>query len=385
MYPLGILNTNIVFPHHEGSTRMKTEIVVMDNCTSQEIILGNDYLNIYGIDINNHKDRYFTMGDNKRQKFAFSNIPKQICTVTSVKDTYKDGFVSNQPAEAQINSSLSPKMRKELIDVLYTYNNAFVSDNEPLGAIKGNEVDITVNIDRPYPPVLRKAAYSASPRAREALEKHIQELIQFVILRKVGHNEEVEVTTPVIIAWHNDKSRMVGYFRALNTYTVPDRYPIPRIQETLTQLSKAKYIKSMDAFKGFHQNFLTPKAKKLLRIIIHCGIYEYLRMPFGIKKSPSHYQIMINTIFPTELSEGWLIIYIDYIIICSDSWSLHLERLSRVLQKVAEVNMKISLKKCNFGFEELQALGHVASGLSLGIDKNKVAEVLLKPIPQTKK
>ncbi|MBW0583018.1 hypothetical protein O181_122733, partial [Austropuccinia psidii MF-1] len=121
--------------------------------------------------------------------------------------------------------------------MLYTYNNAFDSDNEPLGAIKGHEVNNTLNIDRKYPPVLRRPAYPASPRAREALEKHIQELIQLGVLRKVGHNEEVEVTTPVIIAWNNDKSRMVGDFRALNTYTVPDRYPIPRIQETLTQLS----------------------------------------------------------------------------------------------------------------------------------------------------
>ncbi|MBW0535654.1 hypothetical protein O181_075369 [Austropuccinia psidii MF-1] len=95
---------------------------------------------------------------------------------------------------------------------------------------------------------------------------------------------------------------MVGDFRESNTYTVPDRYPIPRTQETLTQLSKAKYITSMDALKGFHQDVLTPKAKKLLRIITQCGIYEYLRMPFGIKNAPSHYQRMMNTIFPTELS-----------------------------------------------------------------------------------
>ncbi|MBW0542081.1 hypothetical protein O181_081796 [Austropuccinia psidii MF-1] len=352
MYPLGILDTNLVFPHPKGSVRMKTEIVVMDNCTSQHITLGNDYLNIHGIDINNHKYRYFTIGEIKRQKFAFFRYSK---------------------------------MRHELINVLYTYNNAFASDNEPLGAIKGHEVDITLNIDRPYPPVLRRPAYPASSRAREALEKHIQELIQLGVLRRVGHNEEVEVTTPVIIAWHNDKSRMVGDFRELNTYTVPDRYPIPRFQENFTHLSKAKYITSMDALKGFHQNFLTPKAKKLLRIITHCGIYVYLRMPFGIENAPSHYQRMINTILPTELSAGWLIIYIYDIIICSDSLSLHLERLSRVLHKVAEVNMKISLKKCNFGFEELKALGHIVSGLSLGIDKNKVAEVLLKPIPQNKK
>ncbi|MBW0542391.1 hypothetical protein O181_082106 [Austropuccinia psidii MF-1] len=150
----------------------------MDNYTSKHIILGNDYLNIYGIDINNHRDRYFKIGENRRQKFAFSNMPKQISIVSSKKDTYKEEFVANQLVEAQINPSLSPKMRHELIDVLYTYNKAFASDDEPLGAIKGHEVDITLNIDRPYHPVLRRPAYSASPRAREALEKHIQELIQ---------------------------------------------------------------------------------------------------------------------------------------------------------------------------------------------------------------
>ncbi|MBW0524073.1 hypothetical protein O181_063788 [Austropuccinia psidii MF-1] len=205
------------------------------------------------------------------------------------------------------------------------------------------------------------------------------------VLRKVGHNEEVEVTTPVIITWHNDKSRMVGDFRALSTLTIPDWYPITRIHETFSQLSKANFITSMDALKGFHHNVLTPHARILLRIISHCGIYEYLRIPFGIKNAPSHYQRMINTIFPHELSEGWFIIYIDDNIICSKTWQLHLERLSLVLKKILQVNMKISFKKFNFGFHELKTLGQVVSGLSLGFDKSKVAAVLLKQIPQNKK
>ncbi|MBW0585547.1 hypothetical protein O181_125262 [Austropuccinia psidii MF-1] len=234
MYPLGILDTNLVFPHPAGSVRMKKEIVVMDNWTSQHIILENDYLNIYGIDINNHKDRYFKFGENKIQKFAFSNIPKQISIISSVEDTYREEFVANQLVGAQINPSSPPKMRHDLIYVLYTYKNAFASDNSPLGTIKGNEVDITLSIDRPYHPVLRRPAFPASPRAREALEKHIQELIQLGVLRKLGHNEEVEVKNPVIIAWHNDKSRMVGDFGTCNTYTVPDRYSITRIKESLT-------------------------------------------------------------------------------------------------------------------------------------------------------
>ncbi|MBW0527967.1 hypothetical protein O181_067682 [Austropuccinia psidii MF-1] len=109
--------------------------------------------------------------------------------VSSKKNTYKEEFVPNQLVETKINPSMSKEMRHELIDVLYTYNNAFASDNEPLGTIKGHEADITLNIDRPYPPVLRRPAYPASPRAREALEKYIQDLIQLGVLRKVGHNE----------------------------------------------------------------------------------------------------------------------------------------------------------------------------------------------------
>ncbi|MBW0466676.1 hypothetical protein O181_006391 [Austropuccinia psidii MF-1] len=209
-------------------------------------------------------------------------------------------------------------MRQELTDVLYKYKNEFSSDNEPSGSIRGNEVDSTNSIDRPYPPVLRRPAYQESPRAIEVLEKPINKLIKLGAIGKVGHNEEVEVKAPAIIAWNNDKSRMAVSFRVLNSYTVPDRYPIPRIQETLTQLSKETYIPSMNALKHFHQSSLTPKAKKLFKIIIHCGIPEYLRIPFSIQNAPAYYQRMMNTIFPTELSGGWLIIYIDNIIICSE-------------------------------------------------------------------
>ncbi|MBW0567689.1 hypothetical protein O181_107404 [Austropuccinia psidii MF-1] len=108
-------------------------------------------------------------------------------------------------------------------------------------------------------------------------------------------------------------------------------------------------------------------------------------MPFGIKNAPSHFQRMMNEIFPEGLSEGWLIIYIDDIIVCSKTWEENMYRFSRVLTKIQSVNMKISLKRCHFGFKELKALGHVVSGLPLGIDINKVAAVLPKPMPQTKK
>ncbi|MBW0557672.1 hypothetical protein O181_097387 [Austropuccinia psidii MF-1] len=250
MKELGIFETTFIFPHINGNLRITVEFVVMKNCSSTHFILENDYLIMYGIDLHNNKDRYFTIGDNKHQKFAFLPFKRQITV-----------------------SKVAP-VRLELERSKYE----------------------------------QRPAYLASLKSREDLEINIKELLDLGVIRKVGHNEEVEKTRPVIVAWHNGKYRMIGDFRALNTYTVPDRYPIPKIQISLTHISQAMYITTMDALKRFDQHVMTPSKRKYLRIIVHCGVYEYLRIPFCIKNAPSHFQRMINEIFPEEISEGWLII-----------------------------------------------------------------------------
>ncbi|MBW0531140.1 hypothetical protein O181_070855 [Austropuccinia psidii MF-1] len=104
------------------------------------------------------------------------------------------------------------------------------------------------------------------------------------------------------------------------------------------------------------------------------GIYEYTRMPFGIMYAPAHFQRMMDRIFQEEILEGWMVAYIDEIIIYSEKWEDHLQYIERVLSKCIPIALKISLKKCNFGQQELLALGHKVSGLSLAIDQRKVAE-----------
>ncbi|MBW0577993.1 hypothetical protein O181_117708 [Austropuccinia psidii MF-1] len=139
----------MIFPHPTGSIRLKVEFVVMNNCTSQHFILGIDYLNIDGIDINNHKDRYFTIGENKRQEFAFPPEKREITVIRQVKNVNKKKFVSDKLIEAQINPELTLEMKEELIQIFFQYREAFASDNEPLAAIKGHEVDIMLNVERP--------------------------------------------------------------------------------------------------------------------------------------------------------------------------------------------------------------------------------------------
>ncbi|MBW0529370.1 hypothetical protein O181_069085 [Austropuccinia psidii MF-1] len=107
MHPLGIREAEMMFPHPAESIRLKIELVVMNNCTSQHFILGNDYLNIYGIDINNYQDRYFPIGENKRQKFAFPLEKREINVIKQLNNVKKEIFVSYQLIEAHIIPELT--------------------------------------------------------------------------------------------------------------------------------------------------------------------------------------------------------------------------------------------------------------------------------------
>ncbi|MBW0526149.1 hypothetical protein O181_065864 [Austropuccinia psidii MF-1] len=139
MKELGIFETTVIFPHINGNLRITVEFVVMENCSSTHFILGTDYLTI------------------------------KVAPVTLELERYK----SEQLSEAEISLHLTDKQENELSALLYDHKEAFESDKEPLGEIIGHEVYIIPNIERPYPPLLRRPAYPASPKSREALEIHI--------------------------------------------------------------------------------------------------------------------------------------------------------------------------------------------------------------------
>ncbi|MBW0570075.1 hypothetical protein O181_109790 [Austropuccinia psidii MF-1] len=113
MHTLGILKTEMIFPHPAGSFRLKVEFVIINNCTSQPFMLGNDYINIHGIDINNHKDRYHTIGENTRQKFASPLEKREITVIRQGK------FVRDQFSEAKMSPELTLEMKEYLIRIFF--------------------------------------------------------------------------------------------------------------------------------------------------------------------------------------------------------------------------------------------------------------------------
>ncbi|MBW0475703.1 hypothetical protein O181_015418 [Austropuccinia psidii MF-1] len=314
MTSIGTIIKEIIIPHRKGNIRLNPEFVVLEDAHIQEFLLGRYFQRMYGIGVYNSKNRKITIGKNKEKEF-----PLDIYHMSNQDPLEK---LLTEFKEGQLRSNLSSKQKLNLMKILRKNRPAFSIGAEDLGKIGGHDIELYLYLETPYSPMLRRPPYPEILEARREIEKHINEILDMEFIRKIGHNQIVEITTPVLVTWHDEKSRLCGDFKALNNYTKADRYPLPRIPYALDKLAKSKYITKRDCMKGSHQNVVKPNSMKLLRIICHMGIYEYTRMPFGITNAPTHLQSMMDRILQ-EILEGWMVIYIDDITIYSETWEHH--------------------------------------------------------------
>ncbi|MBW0576199.1 hypothetical protein O181_115914 [Austropuccinia psidii MF-1] len=246
MTSIGTIIKEIIIPHRKGNIRLNPEFVVLNDSYIQGLLLVTHYQRMYGIDIYNSKNRHITIGTNKETKFSLD-----IYHISS-QDPLEE--LLNEFREGQSSTTLTSKQKLSLLKMLRKDRPAFSIGEEPLGKIKGHDIELYLDGKRPYPPMLRRPPYPASLETRKEIGKHINELLDMDVIRKIGHNERVEITTPVLINWHDGKYRLCGDFRALNNYTKADRYPIPRIPHALDKLAKAKYIMSACDSKPEHKH-----------------------------------------------------------------------------------------------------------------------------------
>ncbi|MBW0464244.1 hypothetical protein O181_003959 [Austropuccinia psidii MF-1] len=163
---------------------------------------------MYGIEIYNSKNRHITIGTNKEKKFSLD------INQISAQDPLEE--LLNEFREVQFSTTLTSKQKLSLLKMLRKNRPIFAISEEPLGKIRGHDIKLYLDVERPYQPMLRRPPYPASLETREEIEKHINELPEMDVIRKIGHNEIVEINTPVLITWNDGKSRLCGDFRALN-------------------------------------------------------------------------------------------------------------------------------------------------------------------------
>ncbi|MBW0585624.1 hypothetical protein O181_125339 [Austropuccinia psidii MF-1] len=200
MTSIGTIIKETIIRHRKGNIRLNPEFVVLNDSHIQGFLLGTDYQRIYGIDTYNSKNRNITIGTNKEKKFSLDIY--QIYTHDPLEEL-RNGF-----REGHFNTNLTSKQKLSLLKMLRKNRKSFDIGEEPLGKIKGHDIELYLDVERRYPPMLRRPPYPASLETRKEIEKHINELLELDVIRKIGHDEIVEITTPVLIIWHDGKSRL---------------------------------------------------------------------------------------------------------------------------------------------------------------------------------
>ncbi|TFY51092.1 hypothetical protein EVJ58_g10744 [Rhodofomes roseus] len=240
----------------------------------------------------------------------------------------------------------------------------------------------THHIDTPSLPMgqtLCARGRPLSPLEHNAIREFVEEGLRDGIIEP----SESSWSSPLLPVRKKDgKLRICVDYRALNAVTKRNAYPLPRIDDSYQNLAGAKYFTSLDLRSGYWQVRLADDAKPKTAFQTRFGHYQFRVMPFGLVNAPATFQNMMNDILRNFL-DRFVMVYLDDIIIYSQTWEQHCNDVEQVLRCLADQDLVLNEDKCIWGARELVYLGHIVSGEGIRPNPDKISAVLSWPRPQT--
>lgn len=210
-------------------------------------------------------------------------------------------------------------------------------------------------------------------------------------VKQLLDNELIEMSTsnfnsPLIVVPKKStdgskKWRMCVDFRLLNRNFIPDKFPLPRIDEILDSLGRAKFFSVMDLQAGFHQIPLDKNSRPYTAFSTDNGFYQWTVLPFGLNIAPSSFTRMMTIAF-AGLSPDKAFIYMDDIIVIGISENHHIRNIRSVFETCRKFNLKLNPQKCDFFRTEVQFLGHKCTNIGITPDPTKINVVQRYPVPK---
>ena len=185
----------------------------------------------------------------------------------------------------------------------------------------------------------------------------------------------------VLVPKKDGSLRFCVDFRRLNSVTRKDVYPLPRVDDILDTLGNARYFTTLDLASGYWQVPLDEDARPKTAFTTHQGLYEFVRMPFGLCNAPATFQRAMQSVL-AGLEWRDCFVYIDDILIASTTFEEHLRHLEQVFDRLRTANLRLKPKKCRFLCEEVKYLGHVISVRGVLPDPDKTDQVKSFPTPR---
>ena len=186
---------------------------------------------------------------------------------------------------------------------------------------------------------------------------------------------------PIVMVKKKDDSwRLCVDYRNLNQATKKDAHPLPRIDDTLDQLSGAHWFSTLDLASGYWQVELNPADKEKTAFSTSFGLFQFNVMPFGLCNAPSTFQRLMEMVL-AGLHWSICLVYIDDIIIYGRTCEEHLERLEEVFKRLRQAGLKMKPSKCFLLQKRVRYLGHILSEDGVETDPDKISCIKSWPIP----
>ena len=166
--------------------------------------------------------------------------------------------------------------------------------------------------------------------------------------------------------------------KPLNQSVLRETHPIPKVDETLAQLSGAKLFTKLDANSGFWQIPLAKESRPLTTFITPFGRYCFNKLPFGISSAPELFQCRMNRIL--EGLDG-VVCHIDDVLVYGAGTEEHDTRLVAVMKRLEKAGVTLNSDKCEFSKDRVKFLGHVIDTEGIHADPSKTSAILQMNAP----
>ena len=277
----------------------------------------------------------------------------------------------------RVDDSVTEEEKEKLKELLLEYQDTISSDELDLGLTSLVEHCIDTGDAKPCRQALRRtpAAYA-----------HIMdEQVQLMLKQGIIKPSVSDWSSNVVLVKKKDQTyRFCVDFRALNACSVRDMQPIPRIDSCLEALAGASWFTTLDMRSGFFQVKIREEDAKKTNFITRNGAYSFKIMPMGLCNSTATFRRLMNIVMARLTYESCLV-YLDDVIIFSNTVKEHLERLEVVLGRFRKACLKIRADKCHVLQREVNFLGFRVNQHGVGTQRSKVEAIINWPTPRNLK
>uniref|UniRef100_A0A3B1J0P6 Gypsy retrotransposon integrase-like protein 1 n=1 Tax=Astyanax mexicanus TaxID=7994 RepID=A0A3B1J0P6_ASTMX len=226
---------------------------------------------------------------------------------------------------------------------------------------------------------IKQHAYRLNAAKRAAMKKEVDYLLENGLAKPSCS----PWSSPCILVPKPDGTfRLCTDYRRVNSVTISDSYPLPRIDDCVDSVGSAQFVSKLDLLKGYWQVPLTSRASDISAFVTPDAFVQYTVMPFGFKNAPATFQRLVNTVLSNVPNCSC---YLDDLVIYTSDWPTHIKTIATVFKRLEQATLTLNLAKCEFARATVTYLGKIVGQGQVRPVDAQVSAIVSYPTPTTRR